>query len=103
MNRIRLITAALLLAACSDDTTATDAGPLDASAVDSFQCMCDAPPVDAAAPDAVPASPLDIDVLFVVDDSLSMAEEQTALTLAFPGFVDASSEIGAAIGARMAL
>jgi hypothetical protein len=89
----RLLFASLLatcLAACGED----GAGPADAGVADA--ATPDAAPPDAATPDGAGATRVEttsvplggqLDILFVVDDSSSMVEEQQALIASFPAFV----------------
>lgn len=86
---ILLASTLLAVAACSDDTPGTE----DArSGDDAAQTMFDAAPdPDSIAFDAGPPldafAPKGVDVLFVIDNSGSMAEEQASLALGIDSFV----------------
>ena len=67
------------------DAAVAPDGLVDASAPDARP---DASPPDASPPDAS-LSPQAIDVLFVIDNSLSMAEEQQTLIENFPKMIEA--------------
>jgi hypothetical protein len=80
--------ACLLLAACPNGHEQPDAALPDADVPDARLPDGDLPDArlpDAGPPDAGPTR--DIDILFVVDNSGSMGEEQTSLTNNFPQFM----------------
>ena len=79
---------ALMTLGCGDDGPgpAFDAAVADASVVDAPDP--DATPLDATPPDAAPTATAGLDVLFVVDNSGSMAEEQLTLRASFSQFVN---------------
>jgi hypothetical protein len=88
-----------------DATLADAAGAIDSSVVDAI--IADAGPPDAVPPDSRPIDAMfsdaagspsaGVDILFVIDNSGSMADEQSALAAAFAGFV---TQIETAYGSR---
>lgn len=75
----------LLVALCAACGPSVDKGPGDGDG----DGGPGSPPDDEFAPDAAPAPPgcPDVDILFVIDDSGSMADQQESLIASFPGFV----------------
>jgi hypothetical protein len=111
-SRLAALAAASLLAACSADRgpsacvpgatqeCACAAGAKGVQACDEdgawSACDCGADAGDDGGPDSGADSGPDtsygcskVDILFVIDNSDSMSEEQTALVASFPGFIDA--------------
>lgn len=73
----KLAFASLILAACSDPAVQPDAAAIDATIIDA---VIDAPPV--------PEAGREIDILFVIDDSVTMADKQASLRENFPNFIN---------------
>lgn len=80
----------VMMFGCGKTTNPTsDGGPSDAAAatIDAPTAIIDATEPDASAVDAAPTMGA-VDVLFVIDNSGSMAEEQAALVNGFASFVN---------------
>ena len=73
----KLAFTATLLAACSDPTVQPDAAVIDATIIDA---------VNDASP--IPEAGREIDILFVIDDSVTMADKQAKLRENFPNFIN---------------
>jgi len=91
MNRVSLLIAVLALG-CGDDANA----PIDAAVDAAVDAAIDAPP----GPDPrrvvaeVPATPnRNLDLLFVIDDSPSMADKQNNLANNFPNFISVLASV----------
>ena len=74
------------------------ASPADVSTPDAKKPIDAAPKPDSGPkPDAGPAKTFDLDILFVIDNSPRLAEEQAGLVAGFPAFI---SELEADFGVR---
>jgi len=99
MTRLTWLSVLMVVVACGDSVQpASDGGAADApvNGVDGMPGdarVPDATVVDASTPDAFSGEMGAVDVLFVIDNSGSMAEEQTALLNGFSSFANVLSSV----------